>query len=338
MIRIQTPAHPSVAAALAALLAAPIAALVPSCAPGSGAAPEPTPPTPPEPATITAPSPASAPPTAAEPTAPAAEPAPRATLQAAPSGSAAPPPAPPPPGPLACVAGPDPELDRESPWTQSVSRIFERKLPALGRCSAELEPEREAQVLLRFVYDKKGQPLSHHIIASPNESCGAARCVADALASIQAPELLIERGAYDLALILRPGAPPQRTADEHAGLAPDDAAAAPDSCIDPGARQLTRSKIDDVVRTSFDALTACYGRALERDHAASGLVTFELVIGRSGRVEMAQARDATLYDCPAIECMLSELSVLSFPPPLGRSVRVIYPIRYSIEQPPVRLR
>ena len=52
----------------------------------------------------------------------------------------------------------------------------------------------------------------------------------------------------------------------------------------------------------------------------------------------AQVRDATLPDCTAIQCMLSEFCSLAFPPPVGRSVRIIYPINYVVEQPPVALR
>jgi hypothetical protein len=36
--------------------------------------------------------------------------------------------------------------------------------------------------------------------------------------------------------------------------------------------------------------------------------------------------------------MLEQFRGLSFPPPVGRSVRVIYPLNYLIEQPSVSLR
>ena len=52
----------------------------------------------------------------------------------------------------------------------------------------------------------------------------------------------------------------------------------------------------------------------------------------------AQVREATLPDCSAIQCMLAEFRALEFPAPVGRSLRVIYPISYVIEQEPVSLR
>ena len=42
--------------------------------------------------------------------------------------------------------------------------------------------------------------------------------------------------------------------------------------------------------------------------------------------------------CAAIDCMLGHFRALSFPEPVGRSVRVIYPINYVLEQQPGRRR
>lgn len=271
------------------------------------------------------------------PQAPASTPEPRElVLQAAPQTTA---PAPVPlDSSMSCLAPADPEMDRESAWSQGLGQRFGRELSKLARCGAELAPGTRANVTLRFVYGKQGELLSHHIVSSPPDACGAARCIADALQSVRAPDLVIDRGAYDLALLLEPGAAPERTADEQAGLAPDDAATDPRSCVDPEVAKLSRAKVDEVVSGSFDQLKACYARALVRDHAATGQVTFEFGIGRDGGVEWALARAATLYDCSAIECMLGHFRALQFPAPVGRSVRVIYPIRFSVEQPPVQLR
>lgn len=263
--------------------------------------------------------------------------APRAAVVAMPPGaaSASPPPA---PSSLACVAPPDPEFDRESPWSKAIGERLERELPKLVHCNSELSPGEEANVTLRFIYAGDGTPRSQHIVAGASAGCAAAACVQRALAGLRAPKLIIEQGAFDLPLILERGRPPRRTQDERAGLTEGDESTDPASCVDPAAARLSRSAVDEIVGTTFPQLESCYAHAIARNHQASGTVTFEFVIGLEGEVALVQARESTLYDCEAIECMLVPFRQLRFPPPLGRTVRVIYPIRYSIEQPPVQLR
>ncbi len=239
---------------------------------------------------------------------------------------------------LSCIAPPDPEFDRESPWSRAIGERLARELPRLAHCSNELPDEETANVTLRFIYAGDGAPRSQHIVAGASAGCGAAECVRRALAGVRAPKLIIEQGAFDLPLLLKRGAPPRRTQDERAGLSEAGEGSDPASCVDPVAARLSRSAVDEIVETTFDQLQSCYAHAIARDHEASGTVTFEFVIGLEGEVALVQARDSTLYDCVAIECMLAPFRQLRFPPPLGRTVRVIYPIRYSIEQPPVQLR
>jgi len=236
------------------------------------------------------------------------------------------------------VAPPDPEFDRESPWSKAIGERLGRELSKLAHCNSELPPDETANVTLRFIYSGDGSPRSRHIVAGTSAGCAAAECVQRALGGVFAPKLSIEQGAFDLPLILERGRAPRRTHDERAGLADDEDHEDPASCIDPVAARLSRSNVDEMVGTTFERLESCYSHAIARDHQASGTVTFEFVIGLEGEVVLAQARDSTLYDCEAVECMLVPLRQLRFPPPLGRSVRVIYPIRYSIEQPPVQLR
>jgi hypothetical protein len=243
-----------------------------------------------------------------------------------------------PPSDLACVAPPDPQFDRESPWSKAVGERLERELPRLAHCSNDLPTDEAANVTLRFIYSGDGTPRSQHIVAGAGAGCAAAACVQRALAAVRAPKLVIEQGAFDLPLILERGVAPRRTQDERAGLTEQGEANDPASCIDPIAARLSRSAVDEIVRTTFVQLESCYAHAISRRHDAAGTVTFEFVIGLEGEVALVQARESTLYDCEAIECMLAPFRQLGFPPPLGRSVRIIYPIRYSIEQPPVQLR
>jgi hypothetical protein len=235
------------------------------------------------------------------------------------------------------VVPPDPEFDKESPWSKAHGERLSRELARLGHCSQPLPPSETAEVTLRLTYGQDGAPLSQHVVASTPNACALTDCLKQALAEVRAPKLLIERAAYDLALVLRGGAAPERSEEPPAVLAPDDAVTE-GSCVDPEVARLSHAKVREVVSTRHDGLKACYSQAIYRDHAAEGNVTFEFVIGREGEVASAQARAATLHDCGAINCMLGELRALSFPAPVGRSVRVIYPIRYLLEQDPVILR
>jgi hypothetical protein len=151
---------------------------------------------------------------------------------------------------------------------------------------------------------------------------------------------VLELASYDIALVVERGVvrrasepPPVLADDDAATQGPEDA-----SCVDPAIAQLSRKKIREIVSTTYKDLKACYTQAIARDRQAAGKVTFEFVIGQSGKVALAQARDATLPDCTAISCMLAEFRGLSFPPPVGRSVRVLYPIDYAIEVGAVSLR
>jgi hypothetical protein len=197
----------------------------------------------------------------------------------------------------------------------------------------------EAQVTLRLVYEKSGAPLSQHVVSSTPNACPVTECLKRELARVQSPPLLIDKGSYDLALVLERGTAPRRAGGPIDPLIPnDDAADDEASCVDPEVARLSRAKVREVVGTTYDQLKQCYGRALVRDHNATGRVNFEFVIGQKGEVLSAEARDATLRDCEAINCMLEQFRALSFPAPVGRSVRVIYPLNYLIEQPPVSLR
>jgi hypothetical protein len=239
-------------------------------------------------------------------------------------------------GPLACVAGVDPELDKESPWSKELGQRLDRALPKLRACSSGASSATDAELTLRLVYAQDGGSLSQHVVASNPEGCAVSECVKEQLARVLAPKLLIERSSYDLALVFPRGKTPRRDTDPAPVLLEDDSEIHdPKSCVDPAIGALTRHKIQEVVSTTYRDLKGCYSDALVRDHEASGNVTFEFVIDQNGGVARAEARDASLEDCTAISCMLHEFRDLHFPAPVGRSVRIIYPISYVQEQPPV---
>jgi hypothetical protein len=321
---------------------APIMALL-ACVPSTG--PEPARPVaaPPVEAELrAAPPPSVGAPTAAEPSA--------ASASAEPSSSVPPPP-PPPDASLQCVDPPDPELDKESPWSRELGQRLERELQNLRRCTQGL-PDGEQELTLRFVYQKDGSPLSQHVVTSTPGACAASECLKQALASVRSPKLIIDKASIDLTLSLSRDATPQRSSGPVDPLTPEETAvstpsapSAPDpsqrdwsnGCVDPEVALLSQAKVREVVSTTYPRLQACYGQALARDHHAAGKVTFEFVINQDGAVGEAWAREASLRDCTAIRCMLSEFRTLGFPEPVGRAVRVIYPISYVVEQAPVTL-
>jgi hypothetical protein len=235
---------------------------------------------------------------------------------------------------LECVTGPDPEIEKESPWSKETGERLDRLLPHLGPCTRGLPPG-ETEITLRLVYGPDGSSTSQHVVRSSAAACEVSACLMRELTQVPAPKLLIDRASYDIALVLERGSARRAAeAPEVLGEADSD----PASCVDPAIAALSRAKIKEIVSTSYSDLRTCYGQALMRDHSATGNVTFEFVIGQAGKVARAQVRDATLPDCGAIQCMLSEFRALEFPPPVGRSLRVIYPIKYMINQEPVALK
>jgi hypothetical protein len=232
----------------------------------------------------------------------------------------------------------DPELDKESSWSRELGGLIQRQLPKLRHCSLGMAPEDEGQITLRLVYDKNGSPISQHVVTSTSSACAARECLEQGLSAVRAPELLIEQASIDVTLSLSRGSVPTRLNTPVDPLTPEEPGVNAGGCVDPEIAKLSQSTVREVVSTTYDQLEACYGQALMRDHSASGKVTFEFVIGRNGKVSQAWASDATLRDCGAIDCMLSRFRELDFPEPVGRSMRVIYPISYVLEQSPVTLR
>lgn len=234
---------------------------------------------------------------------------------------------------MSCVVPADPELGKETPWSQALGQRLEGSLPRLGRCVTGLPSGEEGRVTLRLVYAKDGTPISRHVVNSTPNACPLVECLEQELAQVRSPELLIDRGSYDLALVLTRGEVPRRD-EEATDPFPSEAG----SCVDPQVALFSRENVLEILRSTDDGLSACHGRALVRDHDAAGSVKFELLVGHEGEVVSAEARETTLMDCEAIHCMLEQFRALRFPAPVGRSVRLIYPLNYVLEQPPVQMR
>jgi hypothetical protein len=238
---------------------------------------------------------------------------------------------------LECVVPPDPELDKESAWSRELGQRLERALSKLQSCNAGLPPEEQA-LTLRLVYAKDGSPLSQHVVTSTPGACAASECLKRGLASVRSPTLLIDKASIDLSLALAPDRAPERRTEPTDPLTPEPMPENTSGCVDADVARLSRVKVREVVSTAYPDLKQCYGQGLQRDHALSGRVDFEFIIGQDGSVSEAWAREASLRDCDAIRCMLAELRTLHFPEPVGRSVRVLYPINYLLEPSAVTLR
>lgn len=299
-----------------------------ACMPGTGPGPQRAqqgpvePPAPPVEAELRA-----SPPPAAAASAPA-PPAANATAIALPSPSGS---------SLECVQPPDPELDQESPWSRELGQRLEQVFPRLRRCTLDLASDDAARITLRLVYAKDGSPTSQHVVTGTSTACAASECLEQALASVRAPRLYIDKASIDLTLTLAHDAVPERVSEPVDPLTPEETEVSANGCVDPAVARLSQSTVREIVSTTYEELQSCYGQALARNHSAQGKVTFEFVIGQNGGVAEAWAREATLHDCVAIDCMLAQFRGLSFPEPVGRSVRVIYPISYVLEQQPVTL-
>lgn len=90
--------------------------------------------------------------------------------------------------------------------------------------------------------------------------------------------------------------------------------------------------IQKVVRDAYGRLRRCYEAGLARDANLEGKLVVRFVINREGKVgEVTVAQGTTMPDTAAIECMVKEYEALTFPPPDGGIVTVVYPIMFSPE-------
>lgn len=236
---------------------------------------------------------------------------------------------------LACARQPDYPWQLQASWMQATATRLDETLPSLSHCTDLLPDQEPVSLSLRLMYDKRGNPLSQHIGETAEGGCDAARCVAESLAELRAPpQEDRQEAAFDLSLLLRRGSPPEPAEPKGPLLQTHEGAA---SCVDRGMLPLTRERVTEIVATAFEGFKDCHNQALERDHQAAGVVQFEFMLDRGGKVLRARARESTFHDCSAIECMLGHLRQLSFPPPVAGTVRVLYPVHLEVEQPPVQL-
>jgi hypothetical protein len=206
---------------------------------------------------------------------------------------------------------------------------------ARSACRSTFASGVEEEIALRLVYSSEGGAVSQHVLSSAPEACDVAECLRRELSGIRSASFDGGNSIYDFGVTLEGQAVPRRSEQPVDPLGSD---GPPSSCVDARVARLSRGVVHDAVSATHGRLKGCYDRALGRNHSAAGNVAFEILIAEEGEVEGAFAREATLYDCQAIECMLAQFRDLRFPPPVGGALRVLYPVTYATEQPPVNLR
>jgi hypothetical protein len=87
--------------------------------------------------------------------------------------------------------------------------------------------------------------------------------------------------------------------------------------------------VQSVVRHHFDPMRVCYEWGMRKDPNLSGRVTTKFVIEADGSVSSATDGGSNLIDSQVIACVLGAFRRLTFPPPQGGKVVVVYPIQFN---------
>jgi beta-lactamase regulating signal transducer with metallopeptidase domain len=97
---------------------------------------------------------------------------------------------------------------------------------------------------------------------------------------------------------------------------------------DPAGR-LAPEVIQDVVRRNFGRFRACYEAGLQRNAKLQGRVTVKYVINLDGTTQMPADEGSDLPDPQVVQCVVSGFAHLSYPPPQGGYLTVVYPIEFA---------
>jgi hypothetical protein len=149
-----------------------------------------------------------------------------------------------------------------------------------------------------------------------------------------------------------PATTPSTTSSEPAPLPPEETAPdepvkpldPPDAKpIEPGIAPtgaptrgtLPKAVIDEKLKSIGPAIQACYERGLKAKPELRGSVNINFVVAPDGKVAHADAaeEDGALNDTASVDCILSEIRKLEFPPPSGGRVFINYPLRLEPPKP-----
>lgn len=103
----------------------------------------------------------------------------------------------------------------------------------------------------------------------------------------------------------------------------------------PTRGKLPKAVIDEKLKSIGPAIQACYERGLKTKPDLRGNVSVNFVVAPDGKVAHADADqgDDAVTDSATVDCILSEIRKLEFPPPTGGRVFINYPLRLEPPKP-----
>jgi beta-lactamase regulating signal transducer with metallopeptidase domain len=96
-----------------------------------------------------------------------------------------------------------------------------------------------------------------------------------------------------------------------------------------GHGRLAPEAIQGVVHQNWGRFRTCYENATRTNPKLAGRVTVSYVIRPDGATQDAKDLGSTLPDASVVECVVGGFAKLSYPPPDGGYVTVVYPIEFS---------
>lgn len=93
--------------------------------------------------------------------------------------------------------------------------------------------------------------------------------------------------------------------------------------------RLAPEVIQDVVRSNFGRFRSCYEEGLKRDAKLQGTATVKYVINPDGSTQQATDDGSTLADPQVVQCVVAGFARLTYPPPQGGYVTVVYPVQFA---------
>jgi hypothetical protein len=103
---------------------------------------------------------------------------------------------------------------------------------------------------------------------------------------------------------------------------------APANVRNPDGR-LAPEVIQGVVRQHFGEFRSCYEQALTKNPKLAGTVSVKYVINPDGTVRDAADGGSEMADQGVVDCVIKGFAALTYPPPQGGYVTVVYPVHFT---------
>ena len=93
--------------------------------------------------------------------------------------------------------------------------------------------------------------------------------------------------------------------------------------------RLAPNAVKRVVNQNLSKVRACYELGLKKNPALEGKVVVEFVIGKTGAVTSATAKESTVADAKVGQCVAQMFRAMAFPKPEDGTVSVTYPLEFK---------